>query len=131
MGYILDTHVILWLFGETENLSNKAKLIIENPEIECCCSTISLIEISIKKNIGKLDFNLTLSELEIGMSKIGINIIPVNSKRLDSYVKLPIMPEHKDPFDRMIIATAIAENLSIITIDHKFDFYSDLVDIVW
>lgn len=83
MDCLLDTHVILWLFGEREKLSEKVRLLIENPETTCCCSILSLVEISIKKNIGKLDFNLTLAELEEGMSMIGINIIPINSKILD------------------------------------------------
>ncbi len=60
-----------------------------------------------------------------------IKLLPIATTYLASLSSLPIMPNHKDPFDRLIIATAITDNLIIVSIDSKFELYKELVTIIW
>ena len=60
-----------------------------------------------------------------------MELLPITVNHLEKYTDLPQISNHKDPFDRLIIATAIAENFIIITADEKFENYKDLVNVVW
>ena len=131
MKYLLDTHVLLWMFDESDNIPKNTKNIIENIDNQCFISIISLYEIAIKKNIGKLNTKNSISTFQKEIDKVGLELLPITVKYLEKYVDLPQISNHKDPFDRLIIATAIDENLQMITADEKFENYQDLVKIVW
>ena len=131
MRYLLDTHVLLWMFDESDNIPQNVKNIIENIDNQCFISIISLYEIAIKKNIGKLNTINSISTFQKEIDKVGLVLLPITVKHLEKHVDLPQISNHKDPFDRLIIATAIAENFQIITADEKFENYQDLVKIVW
>ena len=131
MRYLLDTHVLLWMFDESDNIPKDIQKIIENIDNQCFISIISLYEIAIKKNIGKLNTTNSISTLEKEIDNVGLTLLPITIKHLENYVGLPQIANHKDPFDRLIIATAIVENLQIITADEKFENYQNLVKVVW
>lgn len=117
--YLLDTHIFLWSIENEKKLKSQVREILEDPTIEVFVSTASFWEISIKHKIGKLPSKVRLSEL-VKKSSFGILNIDINHViQLD---ELP--PLHKDPFDRIIIAQAKAESLTLITVDQKLKQYN-------
>jgi len=126
MKYLLDTHVFLWFFWDSKNLSDYASSIIENDEIEKYISIASMWEFSIKYSMGKLTFDGGLACLWDMLLQNGFNILPINQLQLEILItELPF--HHRDPFDRLIIATAKANDLIIITADENIQKY----DVPW
>ncbi len=121
MKIILDTHTFLWFVNDSPELSNSAAELIES-DVDLWISIASLWEISIKVNLNKLDLPDDFDRFiphQIAIN--GIEILPINLQHLIALTKLPL--HHRDPFDRILIAQAIAENVPIISIDKKFDLY--------
>ena len=131
MDYLLDTHALLWFTGGDKRLSDKARKIIEDTDNNLSVSVASLFEIAIKVKIGKMDLKKPLDVVYRDIQTASINIIPIEPLHLLAYQNIPLHADHRDPFDRIIVATAMAENLTIISVDPKFLYYSDLVRIVW
>ncbi len=129
--FLLDTHILLWMFDEAENIPSNIYTIIENIENQCFVSIASLYEIAIKKNIGKLNTKNSITTLSEEIERVGLTLLPLTANHLENYVTLKQVDNHKDPFDRLIISIAISENLSIISADEKFRFYQELVEVVW
>jgi len=128
---LLDTHIIVWVIEGNPSLSAKHTSIISDIKNEKFISEFSFIELAIKINIGKLpDFKMPIGKFIEQVQLDGFKLLPVNNKYLAEFVKLPLMKDHHDPFDRLIISTAISENMSIITVDDKFKLYRKLVDII-
>ena len=126
MRYLLDTHTILWCTNRRDNkLSKKAEDIITNHQNDIYISSASLWEIAIKVGLGKLDINLNrlISELE----KVDFTILHAENAFLKELVQLPFI--HKDPFDRLLVATAISEDMTLITADKNIHKYN--VQWVW
>ena len=123
MGYLLDTHTIMWYVGNSPNpLSLNMKELISNNENYIYLSSVSLWEIAIKVNLGKLTLSLTFDKFLDRIMNSDFNILQIENEYLRKLADLPFL--HKDPFDRLLIATAVAENLVIITADesiHKYD----------
>jgi PIN domain nuclease of toxin-antitoxin system len=131
MRYLLDTHVILWALENNSRLSKIAKHLIEDSDTECFVSMVSFFEIAIKKNIGKFETDKKISEFINQVKNIDIQILEISPNHLDEFEKLPLIEAHKDPFDRMIIATAIIDGLKIISVDEKFENYREQIEIIW
>jgi len=124
MRYLLDTHAILWGIDKTANkLSQTAREIISDPKNEIYVSAVSLWEITIKVVLGKLDISLV--EMLEELKKAGFVVLQINNAYLQKLLDLPSI--HKDPFDRLIISAALAEDLTIITIDENIQKY----DVSW
>lgn len=131
MGYLLDTHTILWVLENDNKLSSNARQVIEDIQKDCFVSIASLFEIAIKRKIGKLELSQNIETYTIEIVRIGIKILPISPAHLEAYDQIPMNLEHRDPFDRLLIATAFAENLIVITDDHKFKWYNYFVQILW
>ena len=125
MRYLLDTHVALWLFEGNEKLSQAARDIIFNAENEVYISIVSAWEVAIKVSLNKLDFeggsDAFLSAVEI----YKMDVLGVKSLHVITVEKLPYI--HRDPFDRLIVSTALAEGLTIVTADEDIQEY----DVLW
>jgi PIN domain nuclease of toxin-antitoxin system len=120
MKYLLDTHTLLWTIGKSKNLSSNANKAIKNHENEIFVSAVSLWEISIKCRIGKLSIDgLELEELLDLIEKMEFELISLTPEESISYGKLD-EPNHKDPFDRMLIWQAIQRKMVLISKDTKF-----------
>lgn len=131
MKILLDTHIIIWVAENNPSLSAKHTAIISDKKNEKYVSEFSFIELAIKINIGKLpDFKMPVGEFIDQVQSDGFKLLPVQNKYLDELVRLPLLKDHRDPFDRLIISTAISESMSIITVGDKFQFYKKLVDII-
>ena len=125
MSYLLDTHVIIWYFENSLDLPQKTKEIIKNPENNIYICSISLLEIAIKVNLGKLKLSFTFDKLIEDIKNRDFSILQIEDEHLRKFLYLSFI--HKDPFDRLIISTAIAEDITIITIDENIQKY----DVSW
>jgi len=127
MNILLDTHAFIWLLNGDKTLSEKALVEIRNPENQIYISDASFWEISIKIKIGKLQFAQSFEKLMEYAVNNNILILPLKFDYYTELLKLEL--HHRDPFDRIIIAQAIIENMTIITIDDKFKLYN--IPIIW
>ena len=122
MKLLLDTHAFLWFVMGDARLSKTARAVIEDPANDKVVSAASHWEVAIKAATGKL----TLAEpfhilVPREISSNGFDILPIGLAHSSAVVNLPF--HHLDPFDRMLIAQAIVEQLPIITADAQFDAY--------
>jgi PIN domain nuclease of toxin-antitoxin system len=122
MRYLLDTHTLLWSFNDSRSLSAQARRLIEDGSNEILVSAASGWEIATKVRLGKLPTGEELvGELEHFLGQLGCDTLPIS---LDHAVRAGgLTGEHRDPFDRMLIAQAQMENLKIISNDRIFDEY--------
>ncbi len=122
MNLLLDTHILLWHLTDNPKLSREISRTIENPQHKKFISIVSLWEVAIKRSLGKLEI---LQPIET-LTPTEITILPLEISHISYLEKLPF--HHRDPFDRIIIAQAIVEKLSVITNDDCFDYYEiDLI----
>ena len=127
MVYLIDTHAFLWYVDGNPNLSEKAKSVLENTGWVKCLSISSLWEIAIKESLNKLVLTKPYETLSEYITANNIVLLPVAFNHLLQLRKLP--NHHKDPFDRLMIAQAITENLAIISKDQHFKSYP--VNVIW
>ena len=123
MRFLLDTHIFLWFVNDNPKLSDHLKDLIEDENNASYLSIASLWEMSIKYNLGKLTLAPNYEEfIEEEVVKSSINLLNIELEHLKINATLPF--HHRDPFDRLIIAQSLAEELPIITVDSAFDKYS-------
>jgi PIN domain nuclease of toxin-antitoxin system len=123
MNLLLDTHVFLWFINDHPKLSNHLKDLIEDDDNVSYLSMASLWEMSIKFNLGKLTLKPDYEEfVEREVITSSIKLLKIELEHLKINAALPF--HHRDPFDRLIIAQAVVENLPIISVDSAFDKYS-------
>jgi len=127
MDYLLDTHTFLWFINGSVELSPQAKNIIQNPANTLYLSIADFWEIAIKMNIGKLSIDMSFEELLNEANKNDFQILPIQLEDIRVLTTLELY--HKDPFDRILIAQAMQNNLTVITKDSNFEFYP--VKIIW
>ena len=123
---LLDTCSFIWFLEDSPKLSYEAKAAIEDGEM-VYLSIVSLWEIAIKKNLGKLEIKQTMKELAQICRDVDIVILPIKTSYLDKLETLPGI--HGDPFERLIISTAMEEGVSIVTHDAKIARYD--VPVIW
>lgn len=126
-GLLLDTHVLLWMMANQARLSDRVKAQIDaQPRF---VSVMSLAEIAIKTSIGKLplpppfatDFS---GAVRSALNRLAVDMLLFDLETVAHLRQLPL--HHRDPFDRMIIAQAFAEGLTVVTGDRAFDAYDGL-----
>jgi PIN domain nuclease of toxin-antitoxin system len=117
VSLLLDTHVVLWWLGG-EPMEPAVQALIADPENHVVVSAVSVWEASIKEAIGKLSVPEPLGEAALGD---GFEPLQVTFEHAEHVFHLPV--HHRDPFDRMLIAQAQVEGLSIVTRDPAFDLY--------
>ena len=121
MQYLLDTHTFIWFIDDVKTLSQKAAKEIAYIENDCFLSIASLWEIAIKCNIGKLQLKSSFHDITYFLADNNIRILPLEFRHLQTLLSLELI--HRDPFDRIIIAQAITDDLTIITMDKHFPGY--------
>jgi PIN domain nuclease of toxin-antitoxin system len=115
MKFLLDTHLLLWAAGEPRRLSKQARALIDNPDNDLLFSAASLWEVAIKRGLGREDFKVDARLLRRGLLDNGYGELPIISDHLVAIDSLP--PIHKDPFDRILVAQATVEGVTLLTID--------------
>lgn len=125
MKYLLDTQLLLWAAGETSRLSRPAKRLLGDRRHELLFSAASLWEVAIKNALGRDDFRVEPRVLRRGLLDNGYVELPITSDHAVHLDALP--PLHKDPFDRLLLAQALAEGITLLTTDEQLARYPSAV----
>lgn len=115
MKLLLDTHLLLWAAGEPQRLPPAARTLLADPANDLLFSAASLWEISIKHQLGRPDFRAEPRLLRRGLLDNGYTELPIASVHAVALDTLP--PLHKDPFDRILVAQAMVEGITLLTAD--------------
>lgn len=115
MRLLLDTHLLLWAAGLPEHLPGDARALIEQPENELIVSAASLWEVTIKRSLGRADFIVEPRQLRRGLLENGYTELAVTGAHAIAVEGLP--PIHGDPFDRLLVAQAQVEAITLLTAD--------------
>jgi PIN domain nuclease of toxin-antitoxin system len=122
MKLLLDTHALLWFISNDSQLSVPARQNIENPEHDKFVSAASLWEIAVKLSLGKVKLPRPFCEVfPRQLETNGFELLPISCAQLNQVVALPF--HHRDPFDRLLIAQALADDLTLVTRDPDFSKY--------
>jgi len=127
MNILVDTQIFVWFMEDTSKLPINVKKIMNNDGNELLLSIATLWEMTIKMSIGKLKLSRNISEIISSSLENGFKILPIEPKHLISLFGLKYI--HRDPFDRMIIAQGISENIPVISSDGVFKEYP--VQVIW
>nr|WP_207195413.1 type II toxin-antitoxin system VapC family toxin [Pseudomonas fluorescens] len=122
---MLDTHVLLWALADDPKLSGKARTLIDNAA-EIYVSTATFWEMAIKVGLGKL--NVDLEEIRQYCIESGFIELPVSAEHAIAVKDLE--PHHRDPFDRIIVATAMSEPMKLMTADPIMARYTSLAILI-
>ena len=122
MRYLLDTSSFLWYVSDFHRLSTAATERLIDPESSICLSLVSIWEIAIKFNMGKLELPLPFGEFfDTTIHNYSLSVPDIQFPHLKRVAELPL--HHRDPFDRLLVAQSQVENLPILTSDAAFDRY--------
>lgn len=126
MRLLLDTHILLWALDTPDRLPQALRTQLESPLFEVYFSAASIWEIAIKSALGKVKFHYSAKEIADGAAMTGFIELPVSSEHAAGVAHLPML--HTDPFDRLLIAQALAMPARFVTADTALVGYSELVD---
>ena len=121
MKLLLDTQILLWAAGHPKRLSVAARKLLNDPNNELLFSAASLWEITIKKSLGRSDFRVEPRVLRRGLLDNGYTELSITSQHAVSVEDLPAV--HRDPFDRLLVAQAVTEGITLITRDRVLAKY--------
>ena len=121
MKLLLDTHAFLFAIGDPDELSPKTRKALLNSDISRWVSAVSLWEIAFKIQIGKLNLPANPSFYREHLQQLGAAILPIDSNHSFELLRLPL--HHKDPFDRLLIAQARVEDMTLVTRDKNVRHY--------
>jgi PIN domain nuclease of toxin-antitoxin system len=130
MRFLLETQVLLWFIEGNNRLLEENRSKIQRADF-IYVSQISLFEIAIKLKVGKLAIKRGLTGLLNDMLLERIEILPLQNEHIAAYDQIPFFDEHRDPFDRLILATALHEGWPVMTADAKFSWYKDQIEVIW
>lgn len=122
MRLLLDTHAVLWFLSNDPQLSQPARRNIENTDFEKFVNAVSLWEIAVKLSLGKLKLPQPFGEVFPRQLELnGFELLQISCAHLDQLVGLPF--HHRDPFDRLLLAQALTDDLTIVSRDPEFSKY--------
>lgn len=122
MKHLLDTHAFLWWIGDDPALSRRARAALADPGNTFLLSMASAWEMAIKISLGKLELDANLERfLPEQMSANGFSMLPIDLRHVSRAARLPF--HHRDPFDRLIVAQALVEEVPVVTADPAFTAY--------
>ena len=128
MKLLLDTHVLLWAAGNPDRLSADAQALLNDPETEPYFSVASIWEIAIKRGLGRDDFKVEPRLLRRGLLDNGYSELSIFSEHAVAVDGLPGI--HKDPFDRLLVAQAMVEGITLLTSDAMVSQYGGQIRMV-
>jgi len=127
MRLLLDTHAFIWFVENDSNLTITSKNIIQEESNTIILSIVSLWEITIKTSLKKLEISRDIKEIIELIPENGFEILPITPPHLIELSRLPFF--HRDPFDRLLVAQAISENVHFISKDEVLDKYG--IERIW
>ena len=129
MNLLLDTHIALWAIGDNPKLPARAKELIMDPDNTVYFSAVSTWEVMMKHEAPHTNLSLTAADFIAYCEESGYFQLNMTSKHVAAASQLDTAEaekhNHKDPFDRLLLAQAKAENYSFVTHDSKFDYYNE------
>jgi PIN domain nuclease of toxin-antitoxin system len=128
MRLLLDTHVLLWAIGNSPRLGAAARAMLEDVANEVMFSAASIWEIAIKAGLGRSDFAVRPEVIAQEARAAGFTELPVHANAAALVADLPL--HHRDPFDRLLVAQAMAEPVRLYTADPSLTRYSELVALI-
>ena len=128
MKFLIDTHLLIWAANEPEKLSSKAVSLMANPDHELLFSAASIWEIAIKNGLGRDDFKVDARLLRRGLLDNDYTELAITSAHAVFVESLPLI--HKDPFDRILVAQATAEGITLLTADSTVAKYPGPIELV-
>lgn len=128
MKLLVDTHALLWAIGSPEKLSHRARETLVSPDNQVAFSTVSLWEIAIKVSLGRLELDPGWRDaIESGRRHLRARWLLLEPGHCGRVASLPW--RHRDPFDRMLVAQAISEGMTLLSRDQVLNEYA--VDVLW
>jgi PIN domain nuclease of toxin-antitoxin system len=127
MHLILDTHVLIWFINGEKALPISLRKLISNTENTCYVSIASIWEMALKSSLGKLKLKIDFNKIAVLLQENDIAILPINIEHIEKLLELEY--NHRDPFDRIILAQGITEGFTIISKDKHFKGYK--ADLLW
>jgi PIN domain nuclease of toxin-antitoxin system len=121
MNFLVDTHLLVWLSMVSSKLRPRARDILENPDNAIHFSAISILEVAIKQQLGKPKFNADAHVLRRALHDFGFHELVVDGAHAAQVSALPLI--HRDPFDRLLVAQAIVEGFTLLTVDEEIARY--------
>ncbi|HEY1797790.1 MAG TPA: type II toxin-antitoxin system VapC family toxin [Stellaceae bacterium] len=128
MRILLDTHALIWAVAATNRLDAETLDALANPANEILFSSVCIWEIAIRFALGRPDFALSPEEILAAALEIGFVELPVTAVIAARVARLPLI--HRDPFDRLLVAQAMAEPATLYTADRRLTSYSELVRVI-
>ena len=128
MNFLLDTHILIWAAISPHKFSSELASLLSDSGNHLYFSSASIWEISIKESFGKKDFKFSSKKLYDGLIENGYKKLKVSALHAMEVIKLPFI--HRDPFDRILVATAIWENMPLLTNDSTLSPYHSLVRVL-
>lgn len=128
MKLLLDTHLLLWASDRPERLSKQAREALDQPDNTLVFSAASIWEVAIKQALGRADFQADARLLRRGLLDNGYEELAVTGAHAVAIDSLP--PLHKDPFDRILIAQAQVEGITLLTTDNRIAQYPGSIEAV-
>ena len=125
MRVLLDTHVLLWMIGESRSLSATARQILADEANELLFSPISIVEVAVKHQKNAELMPLSSDDVRFCAGECGVQELVFDSRHAVAMSTLPLF--HGDPFDRMLLAQAKAEGVMLLSHDRQFPQYGDFV----
>lgn len=123
MRLLLDTHTFLWWINDAPELSKKARAAIGKAGNECFVSLASCWEMAIKSSLGKLTLSQPLERfIPEQLATNGFQLLEIDFRHVARVEGMPLQ-QHRDPFDRLLIAQATSEKLTLVTADAAFESY--------
>jgi PIN domain nuclease of toxin-antitoxin system len=122
-GHLVDTHLLLWWAVMPERLPAAARTRLESSDLPLLFSVVSIWEVAIKASLGRGDFQVNPLSLRMGLLQEGFRELPIQIEHVLAVQHLPWI--HRDPFDRLLVAQAARERLSLLTADRTLLGYGD------
>lgn len=124
MRLLIDTHTFYWYIEGDRKLTSSAQSLIQDASNDVLISPASYWEIAIKVNLGKWVLNRPYEEfIELGLTQYEFSVLPIQPHHTARLIGLTFPVNHKDPFDRLLVAQALSENIPIVSADPKLDAY--------
>lgn len=122
MRHLLDAHALIWALDDPSRLGARARAILEDSANDLVLNVGTIWELSIKAGLGKLSLSLPYRQwLERALSDLGIAVSPITVEFTERQMALPF--HHRDPFDRLLVAQCLVENITLVSADAVFDQY--------
>ena len=128
MRVLLDTHVLVWALGDPDRLSSRARATIADQATVVFVSLTSAWELAILQSLDRVRLQVPLATLFTdGLAALRFHLLPIRLPHVAGVADLP--RHHRDPFDRLLVATALAERLTVVSADREFARYG--VTVIW